>query len=86
MSVRPHARLAIVRSGVGGIGELPLRGRKSDMTRQDDAGKTRTDPRPDERDPQKPTLAPPIEREHETQEGAIEEDEKAPEQREEEHR
>jgi hypothetical protein len=46
------------------------------MDRKDRAGETKTEPRPGERNPRERKAAPPIEREHETQEGAIEEDEK----------
>jgi hypothetical protein len=47
------------------------------MERQD-RDKKRPDPqsRPEHRDSRERTVAPPIEREHETQKGALEEDEK----------
>jgi hypothetical protein len=36
----------------------------------------KSEPRTEEREPRKRTVAPPIEREHETQEGVVEEEEK----------
>jgi hypothetical protein len=51
------------------------------MEPKDRAGKTRTEPQPEEREPRERKVAPPIAREHETQEGAIEEDEKRPHER-----
>jgi hypothetical protein len=44
------------------------------MTRPDRPGEREQEPRPEEREPRERTVAPPIEREHETQEGALEED------------
>jgi hypothetical protein len=44
------------------------------MNRPDQPGEKRTEP--EQREPREKTIAPPIEREHETQQGAIEEDEK----------
>lgn len=51
------------------------------MDPKEDVGKPRTEPQPQRQPPPKRdasgrTIAPPIEREHETQEGALEEDEK----------
>jgi hypothetical protein len=46
------------------------------MKRQDRPGETRTEPQPKQRDSRERTVAPPIEREHETQEGVHEENEK----------
>jgi hypothetical protein len=42
---------------------------------KDGAGAPRNEPRTEEREPRERTVAPPIEREHETQEGVVEEDE-----------
>lgn len=39
-------------------------------------GDRRTEPRPEGKEPGEHEVAPPIEREHETQQGALEEDEK----------
>jgi hypothetical protein len=39
------------------------------------AGEPRNEPRTDEREPRERTVAPPVEREHETQAGVVEEDE-----------
>jgi hypothetical protein len=48
------------------------------MNRQDHPveGPTKSEPKPEEREPRERTVAPPIEREHETQKGIFEEDEK----------
>lgn len=46
------------------------------MKHQDREGETRSEPQPEQRDSPERTVAPPIEREHETQEGVHEEDEK----------
>ena len=47
------------------------------MSRHEDrSGKTRADPQTEKRDQRERTVAPPIEREHETQAGIREEDEK----------
>ncbi len=45
------------------------------MDRPDRVEKTKTDSQPEQRDSPERKVAPPIEREHETQEGVIEEDE-----------
>jgi hypothetical protein len=52
------------------------------MKRKDRSEVTRTDPRVEERDPKGRTVAPPIEREHETQAGVFEEEEKRQDERE----
>lgn len=46
------------------------------MKRQDPVRETKNEPKPERRDPRERTVAPPIEREHETQQGVYEEDEK----------
>lgn len=48
---------------------------RQDRERQERTGEKRTEPQ-HERESGKPDLAPPVEREHETQAGAIEEEEK----------
>lgn len=48
---------------------------RKDSERQDRTGEKRTEPQ-HERESGSPAIAPPIEREHETQAGALEEDEK----------
>jgi hypothetical protein len=40
-----------------------------------DRPEEKTDPRPDEREPRERKVGPPIEREHETQQGVVEEEE-----------
>jgi hypothetical protein len=50
-----------------------------DPTRENE---TRIEPRPDERESPERTVAPPIEREHETYQGILEEDEKREHERE----
>jgi hypothetical protein len=40
----------------------------------DRVGEPKNEPRPEERKPRERTVAPPIEREHETQEGVVEEE------------
>ncbi len=51
------------------------------MNRPDRVGEPKNEPRPEEREPRERTVAPPIEREHETQEGVIEEDEERKQKR-----
>jgi hypothetical protein len=46
------------------------------MNPKDRDEKTRTEPQPEHRETPERTVAPPIEREHETQQGALEEDQK----------
>ncbi len=52
------------------------------MDRFDDPRERRIDPRHDEREPGERPIAPPIEREHETQAGIFEEDERRERERE----
>lgn len=46
------------------------------MDRKDRVGETKAEPKHEERESRERTVAPPIEREHETQKEALEEDER----------
>lgn len=50
-----------------------------------DRGEPKTEPRPEEREPRERTVAPPIEREHETQQGVIEEEQQREQRKRERH-
>ena len=52
-----------------------MTGEKKGDRRPEMTGEKKADPRPEEREPRERTAAPPIEREHETLEGVVEQDE-----------
>jgi hypothetical protein len=64
----------MVRPGEGRRRDLPFP-EEEGMNPKDRPGESRTERDPDRGEPRERTVAPPIEREHETQEGALEEEE-----------